>query len=165
MTTTNVVEPWLTSSLHNYHCRTKRKDGLWQASMTIGRDPFTGKLKRVFFYAKTCKGAADKLSHALHDKSRGGFVAPHKRTFGEWLDTWLWEYKKPRLRPITFDSYEMLVRRHLKPVLGTCHYRTSSQTIFSEFTTTWSRQAFQRGRCGIVIRSLMELSRRLSGTN
>jgi integrase len=95
----------------------KRKDGLWQASMTIGRDPFTGKLKRVFFYAKTRKGAADKLANALHAQALGGFVAPHKRTFGEWLDTWLWEYKKPRLRPITFDSYEMLVRRHLKPVL------------------------------------------------
>jgi Phage integrase, N-terminal SAM-like domain len=36
----------------------------------------------------------------------------------EWLDTWLWEYKKPRLRPSSFDSYEMLVRCHLKPALG-----------------------------------------------
>jgi integrase len=96
----------------------KRKDGLWQASMTIGRDPLVGKLKRVFFYAKTRKEAADKLASALRDNARGGFVAPHKRTFGEWLDTWLWEYKKPRLRPITFDSYEMLVRRYLKPALG-----------------------------------------------
>jgi integrase len=96
----------------------KRKDGLWQASMTIGRDPLTGKLKRVFFYAKTRKEAADKLAKALRDKTQGSFVAPHKRTLGEWLDTWLWEYKRPRLRPITFDSYEMLIRRHVKPALG-----------------------------------------------
>jgi integrase len=96
----------------------KRKDGLWQASMMIGRDYLTGRPKRVFFYAKTRKEAADKLASALRDHARGGFVAPHKRTFGEWLDTWLWDYKKPRLRPITFDSYEMLVRRHLKPSLG-----------------------------------------------
>ena len=32
--------------------------------------------------------------------------------------TWLWEYKKPKLRPSTFDSYEMLIRCHLKPALG-----------------------------------------------
>jgi integrase len=94
----------------------KRKDGLWQASMTIGCDPLTGKLKRVFF--KTRKEAADKLAKALRDKTQGSFVAPHKRTLGEWLDPWLWEYKRPRLRPITFDSYEMLLRRHLKPALG-----------------------------------------------
>src|SRR5262249_32998241 len=45
-------------------------------------------------------------------------VAPHKLTLGEWLDTWLWEYKKPSVRAITFDSYEMLIRCHLKPMLG-----------------------------------------------
>ena len=97
---------------------TKRKDGLWQAAITTGRDPTTGKLKRATFYAKTRKEAAEKLSKALRDKEQGTFVAPHKLTVGAWLDTWLWEYKKPKLRPITFDSYEMLVRRHLKPALG-----------------------------------------------
>ena len=96
----------------------KRKNGLWQAAITIGRDPATGKLNRVFFYAKTRKEVAEKLTKALQERSRGAFVAPHKLTLGEWLDIWLWEYKKPRLRPITFDSYELLVRRHLKPALG-----------------------------------------------
>jgi integrase len=96
----------------------KRKDGLWQVSMTMGRHPITGKLKRVFLYATTRKEAAEKLANALHDYTKGSFVAPHKRTLGDWLDTWLWEYKRPRLRPITFDSYEMLIRRHLKPALG-----------------------------------------------
>jgi integrase len=31
----------------------RRKDGRWIASMTMGRDPVTGKLKRVYFYGKT----------------------------------------------------------------------------------------------------------------
>lgn len=61
---------------------------------------------------------ADKLTKALREKQQGTFVAPHKMTLGEWLDTWLWEYKKLRVRPITFDTYEMLVRCHLKPALG-----------------------------------------------
>lgn len=96
----------------------RRKDGLWQASIIIGRDPLTGKLKRAFFYAKTHKEAADKLTKALRDKAQGTFVAPHKLTLGEWLDTWLHEYKKPSVRPLTFDSYEALVRCHIKPTLG-----------------------------------------------
>jgi integrase len=96
----------------------KRADGRWTASITIGRDPQTGKLKRAWFYGKTRQEAAEKLATALRDKQRGTFVAPHKLMLGEWLDTWLWEYKRPKLRPITFDSYEMLVRRHLKPALG-----------------------------------------------
>ena len=96
----------------------KRADGRWTASITIGRDPQTGKLKRAWFYGKTRQEAAEKLAAALRDNHRGAFVAPHKLTLGEWLDTWLWEYKHPKLRPITFDSYEMLVRHHLRPGIG-----------------------------------------------
>jgi integrase len=97
---------------------TKRKNGRWMAQVTVGRDPQTGKLKRATFYGKTRQEVADKLTKALREKQQGIFVAPHTMTLGAWLDTWLWEYKKPKLRPITFDSYEMLVRRHLKPALG-----------------------------------------------
>jgi integrase len=88
------------------------------AQVTIGRDPQTGKLKRATFYGKTRQEVADKLTKALREKQQGTFIAHHKLTLGEWLDTWLREYKKPRVRPSTFDSYEMLVRRHLKPALG-----------------------------------------------
>jgi hypothetical protein len=31
----------------------KRSDGRWMASITIGCDPATGKLKRTYFYGKT----------------------------------------------------------------------------------------------------------------
>ena len=88
------------------------------AQVTIGRDPATGKPRRATFYGKTRQEVADKLTKALRNKQQGTFVTPHKLTLGEWLHTWLWEYKKPKLRPISFDSYEMLVRRHLKPTLG-----------------------------------------------
>ena len=97
---------------------TRRKNGLWMAQVTIGRDPETGKLKRATFYGKTRQEVADKLTKALRERQQGTFVAPHKLNLGEWLDTWLWEYKKPKLRPTTFDSYEMLIRCHLKPALG-----------------------------------------------
>jgi hypothetical protein len=30
----------------------RRKDGLWIASITIGREPLTGRLKRDYFYVK-----------------------------------------------------------------------------------------------------------------
>src|SRR5712691_7464220 len=97
---------------------TRRKNGLWMAQVTIGRDPETGKPRRATFYGKTRQDVADKLTKALREKQQGTFVAPHKLTLGEWLDTWLWEYKKPRVRSTTFDGYEKVVRCHLKPALG-----------------------------------------------
>src|SRR5262244_2607133 len=96
----------------------RRKDGRWMASITIGRDPATGKLKRASFYGKTRHEAAEHLAKALRDKGHGVFVAPHRLTLGEWLHTWLHDYKKPKVRATTFDAYETLMRRHLIPVLG-----------------------------------------------
>src|SRR5437870_305871 len=97
---------------------TRRPDGRWMAQVTIGRDPVTGKPKRATFYGKTRQDVADKLTKALRDKQQGTFVGPHRLTLGEWLDTWLWEYKKPRLRSLSFNNYETVIRRHLKPALG-----------------------------------------------
>src|SRR5262249_55078042 len=93
---------------------TRRPDGRWMAQVTMGRDPATGKLRRATFYGKTRQDVADKLTKVLRDKQQGTFVAPHKLTLGEWLQTWLWEYKQPRLRQLTFNGYEMVVRRHLR---------------------------------------------------
>src|SRR5262249_33569731 len=70
---------------------TRRKNGLWMAQVTIGRDPQTGKPKRATFYGKTRQEVADKLTKALRERQQGTFVAPHKLTLGEWLDTWLQE--------------------------------------------------------------------------
>jgi integrase len=97
---------------------TKRKDGRYLARISIGRDPGTGKLKRVCFYGKTRKEVADQMARALGDLNRGSFVAPHKLTLGEWLETWLKDYKVPSVRPVTFDSYATMIRVHLTPMLG-----------------------------------------------
>ncbi len=96
----------------------RRKDGLWMAQMTVGRNPETGKIRRSTFYGKTRKEVADKLAKALRDQQQGIFVEPHKLTLGEWLDKWLWDDKRARIRAGTFDSYEQHVRRHIKPALG-----------------------------------------------
>jgi integrase len=83
---------------------TKRADGRWMASVTIGRDPATGKLKRGYFYGKTRQDAADQLAKALSDLGRGMFVAPHKLTVGQWLDTWLCDYTQSKVRLLTYDG-------------------------------------------------------------
>ncbi|TDA67706.1 MAG: site-specific integrase [Clostridia bacterium] len=97
---------------------TQRSDGRWQGAVTTGRDPATGKLKRVFFYGATREEAARKVTAALAEVQRGTFVEPTKLTVGQWLETWLVEYKKTELRPTTWDSYEITARVHIKPAVG-----------------------------------------------
>ena len=52
----------------------QRSNGLWEAIVTIGRDPVTGKLKRVSFYAPSQKEVIEKAAKARHDLTRGTFV-------------------------------------------------------------------------------------------
>lgn len=96
----------------------QRPNGLWAAQITIGRDPTTGKLKRMSYSGKTRKEVQEKVTKALADMQQGVFVEPTKLTVGEWLDIWLAEYKKPCLRPLVWESYEVIVRVHLKPAIG-----------------------------------------------
>ena len=75
-------------------------------------------------------------------------MAPHKLTLGEWLDTWLWEYKKPHVRPSTFDSYEMLVRCHLKPALG----HIALQDVRPEHLQHFYNEKMQQGSSARTVR-------------
>jgi integrase len=96
----------------------KRKDGRWQASISIGRDPETGKLKRSYIYGKTRKEVGDKLQQELHKLSSGIIIEDSKITVAQWMDQWLEAYKKPSVRPKTYESYEYIIRLHINPIIG-----------------------------------------------
>jgi integrase len=52
-------------------------------------------------------------------ESRGPQVEePVEMTLGAYLDSWLGSYGKTQLRATTYESYEVMVRRHIKPALG-----------------------------------------------
>lgn len=90
----------------------QRKDGRWyaRATLTDGR--------RVGHYAKTRQEAAAWLAEALRDAGRGLPVTGGAETVGAFLDRWLEESVRPRLRRRTYLSYEAHIRCHLRPALG-----------------------------------------------
>ncbi|MBF7084192.1 site-specific integrase [Desulfallas sp. Bu1-1] len=95
----------------------KRNNGTWEAKITIGYN-HEGKPKRLTKYFKTRKEAQEWLAKIQHEKATGKFVEPHKTTVGEWLERWLNDYAKPKTRVTTWNSYEALIRQHIKPVVG-----------------------------------------------
>lgn len=96
----------------------KAKDGKWRASITIGKDPLTGKQKKQWFYGKSEKEVREKKLKALSQIQNGDYIEPSKMTVEQWLHTWLWEYKKIKLQRTTFESYEYIIRIHILPLLG-----------------------------------------------
>lgn len=97
---------------------TKRKDGLWQGAVTIGRNK-NGTQKRKYFYGKTRNDVSAKMTEALQSLQIGSFVdTSESPTLKAWMHTWLWTYKKNSLKPTTFEQYETLIRIHVYPLLG-----------------------------------------------
>ncbi|MBU4534072.1 MAG: site-specific integrase [Firmicutes bacterium] len=100
----------------------QRKDGWWIGQVSIGRDT-EGNPKRATVCGKTQGEVRDKITALRHEQMQGNRINPSKITLGEWLDTWLEHYAKPRVRQTTWEQYEYLARRHIKPALGKVQLR------------------------------------------
>lgn len=96
----------------------KDKKGKWRASITIGKDPSTGNQKKQWFYGKSEKEVRDKKLKALYQLQNGDYIEPSKLNLEQWLNIWLWDYKKLKLQSTTFESYEYIIRTHILPSLG-----------------------------------------------
>lgn len=59
-----------------------------------------------------------KLSDILHSLRHGTYADARGRTVGDFLDQWLVEVARPRVREWTFSGYEVHIWRHLKPTIG-----------------------------------------------
>src|SRR5215218_992094 len=92
----------------------RRKDGLYMARYTI--QTATG-AKRKAVYGKTRREAAEKLTKALADRDMGLVFEGENRTLGAFLDGWLDGTVKGSVKATTYESYERLIRCHIKPEL------------------------------------------------
>lgn len=88
----------------------RRADGRWVGCISLGNG------KRKYLYGKTRKEVAEKLKGALRDQQQGLLTTGPRRTVAAYLAQWL-ETAKPSVRPRTYESYDLNVRRVL-PYLG-----------------------------------------------
>lgn len=101
-------------------CIHQRKDGIWLASVTIGRDE-EGKLIRKVVYASSKPEAAAKKQELLEKVKRGiHYIDGDKITVSQWVDKWLETYAagSDGVRGNTLAGYRSLVKNHIKPKLG-----------------------------------------------
>ena len=93
----------------------KRSDGRWEARLNLGW--IDGRRVRKSFFARTREEVAKALAAAKseHDK---GLPVPHGReTLESFLNAWLVAVRAT-IKPRTWESYELYVRRHAIPVIG-----------------------------------------------
>lgn len=89
----------------------------WEARVTIGTDPGTGKQLRRSFSGKTQKEVREKMQAAAVAVNDGDYFEPARITVGQWLDTWAAEYLNS-VKPRTVESYKTNIKQHIKPAIG-----------------------------------------------
>lgn len=96
----------------------QRKDGRWEGRCSCGYAPKTGKPIRRSVYGLTQKEVREKLTSIAKSIDDNTYIAPKTITVGDWLELWLKEYVQVSVKPLTFKSYEVVVRVHIKPAIG-----------------------------------------------
>lgn len=104
----------------------------WEGRYTTGFDPGTGKQIQKSVTGKTQKEVAQKIKELTAALDAGTYIAPHKMTVGQWLDTWQNEYL-PNVKPSTVSSYEATIRNHLQPGLGAIRLDSLTTHDIQEF--------------------------------
>lgn len=93
------------------------KKKLYCGRLTIGRDD-NGKQKRKAIYGKTKKEVKEKMDILKVKINKGVYIEPSEITLGNWIETWMCDYKIHSARITSIQSYESYYRNNIKPMLG-----------------------------------------------
>ena len=96
----------------------KRKDGRWEGRYTVGRDPETGKSTIKNVLGKTQAEVKEKLKKAIEENVGIDYGKAKTYTVGSWLEVWMENYAKIKLRPSTYKTSQGFLKNHIKPQIG-----------------------------------------------
>ncbi len=92
-----------------------KKSGLYMARYTV--ETAAGP-RRKTIYGKERDEVRDKLIDALSNRNKGLVFEGDDQTLSAFLDNWLAGSVRGSVKPSTYESYERVIRCHLKPGLG-----------------------------------------------
>lgn len=89
----------------------------WEARVTIGRDPGSGRQLQKSFSGKTQKEVREKMQAAAVAVNEGDYFEPSKMTIARWVEIWLQEYTGDK-KYLTVKHYKAQCKTHIVPSLG-----------------------------------------------
>ena len=95
-----------------------RKGDRWYAVVYEGLDPVTGRERRSWHPAGTCRKDAERLATMLAAEFNGRNDEGRSLTFGVYLTARWLPGKKLELAHSTRDGYRRKIERHILPAIG-----------------------------------------------
>lgn len=96
----------------------KRGANRWEARVTTGHDPATGRQIQKSLYGRTREEVAKKLTEIKSSLDNGTYVEPSKMKVGEWIQSWLLNYARMRIKESTYENYKALISAYIVPGIG-----------------------------------------------
>lgn len=126
----------------------------WEARVTVGRDPGTGKQIQRSITGKTQKEVREKMQSISVAINEGTYQEPSKMTVGEWLDIWLRDYLGG-VKPRTVQSYKGQVENHIRPAVGAIRLETlNTHTIQSLYNSLGAERDGKPGLSAKTIKNV-----------
>ena len=122
----------------------KRSDGTWCGRVTVGKDE-NGKQKRKAFYGKTRKEVQEKLTATLNDLNNNTYIEPSSMTVAQWMDIWIEDYRKNKVRASSYRNIYYPVKNHIKPQLGDYKLKDLRTDMAQKFVNDLSNNKYSAG--------------------
>jgi integrase len=101
-----------------YKCKSGKHKGKWIGQLTIGIT-LDGKQKRKTVYGHSRAEANEKIQQLLDELGKGiDLQKQYNTTLGNWLETWMNDYKRMDLRLSTWENYQRSIKTHILPALS-----------------------------------------------
>ena len=110
----------------------QRKDGRWEARITVGRNPSTGKQIQKSIYGKTQTEVSRKLRELCKEVDDGIYKEPVKYTVKDWAEIWLNEYTS-NLKPLTVKQYTTYINNRIVKNMGSVKLTRLDTPIIQRF--------------------------------
>lgn len=116
----------------------QRADGTWEARITLGTNPGTGKPMRKSIYGKSQREVRQKMQKALVEVDEGIYTEQSKITLKQWMETWLAEFTGD-VKDSTRTSYRQHMNNHIIPALGAVKLSELTPAACQKFINDLSR--------------------------
>ena len=97
--------------------RNGKEYAYWEARITTGYDPGTGKQLQRSITGKTQREVSQKLRELTTEIDRGTYLKPSKLSLKQWLSTWSQDYLNS-VKESTVFLYKENIRLYIDPALG-----------------------------------------------
>jgi len=97
----------------------RKRSFTWSFAISLGTDPETGKRRQITRSGfKTKKDAVKACAEMITQYEHDDLVISKRQTLADYLQFWLENYAKTKLRQSTYTNHEIAINGRLIPALG-----------------------------------------------